>query len=180
MGGSLRAASANSALLHAMLALAPPGTTTTVYDDLAGLPHFNPDLDREGAVLPPPVATLRAAVGAADGVLIVSPEYAHGVPGSLKNALDWLVSGPEMNGRPFAVVTASPLPVGGPYAQAQLRETLRTMSAHVVIDACREVAYAGKRVDTASATITDEPTREDLRSALAALVERARPSVPER
>lgn len=172
VSGSLRAASSNSTLLEAIIGLAPPGTTTDVYDALAGLPHFNPDLDREGMAPPPPVAELRAAVGAADAVLIVSPEYAHGVPGSLKNALDWLVSSPEMIDRPFAVVTASPLQVGGPYAHAQLRETLRTMSADVVADACREVAFVGKKVAIVDGigTITDESVRDDLRKALGALL----------
>ncbi|MDJ0342106.1 NADPH-dependent FMN reductase [Streptomyces sp. H10-C2] len=172
VSGSLRAASSNSTLLRALLGLVPPGTTTAVYDALAGLPHFNPDMDREGMSSPPPVAELRAAVGSAGAVLIVSPEYAHGVPGSLKNALDWLVSGAEMIDRPFAVVTASPLQVGGPYAHAQLRETLSTMSARVVADACREVAFVGNKVAVLDGVgvITDEAAREDLRNALTALL----------
>ena len=100
------------------------------YDGLAGLPHFNPDDDEEGRPVPPAVAELRARVIAADGWVISSPEYAHGVPGSLKNALDWLVSCPELPGKPVLLLNASA--AGGDFAQASLAETLRTMSLAVL------------------------------------------------
>jgi NAD(P)H-dependent FMN reductase len=90
--GSLRSQSSNRALLQAAVKLAPEGMEITIYEGLAGLPHFNPDDDEEDTTPPQPVAELRALLAAADGILISSPEYAHGVPGSLKNALDWLVS----------------------------------------------------------------------------------------
>ncbi len=93
ISGSLRAVSSNTSLLKAAQLLAPETMRIELYDGLASLPHFNPDLDIEP--LPPPVAELRAKIGVADGLLISSPEYARGVPGSLKNALDWLVSGAE-------------------------------------------------------------------------------------
>jgi NAD(P)H-dependent FMN reductase len=76
------------------------------------------------------VGDLRARVIAADGWVISSPEYAHGVPGSLKNALDWLVSCPEVPGRPVLLLNASA--AGGDFAQAALAETLRTMSLRVL------------------------------------------------
>ena len=82
--GSLRAASSNTAVLEAMAALAPADVTITLYDRLADLPYFNPDLDREGDPPPASVADLRAQIGGADGIVICSPEYAHGVPGVLK------------------------------------------------------------------------------------------------
>ena len=96
LSGSLRARSSNTEALRAAAMLAPEWATVTLFSGLAGLPHFNPDLDVEGAVLPVPVREFRAQVDAADALLICSPEYAHGVPGSLKNALDWLVSGAEI------------------------------------------------------------------------------------
>lgn len=167
ISGSLRGASTNSALMRAALDLS--GTEEPATAAIGELPHFNPDLDGEGAIPPAPVAALRAAVAAADAVLIVSPEYAHGMPGVLKNALDWLVSGPDLIGKPVAVLSASPLPVGAPHAQAQLRETLRTMSARVIPEACLEIGFVGRKVDTATATITDPATREHVRAALAAL-----------
>ena len=100
------------------------------YDGLADLPHFNPDDDEEGSPVPPAVAELRTRVIAAEGWVISSPEYAHGVPGSLKNALDWLVSCPELPGKPVLLLNASA--AGGDFAQAALAETLRTMSLHVL------------------------------------------------
>jgi NAD(P)H-dependent FMN reductase len=111
------------------------------------LPHFNPDLDFEGAELPPSVVDFRKAIGDADAILISSPEYAHGVPGSLKNALDWLVSGPEMPGKTTGLLTASARSL---FAHAALEETLRTMSADVVAGAVVVVPMEGRRLDAAS------------------------------
>jgi NAD(P)H-dependent FMN reductase len=103
------------------------------YEGLDSLPHFNPDLDDEGAAPPRAVAALRAAFAAADGILVSSPEYAHGVPGSLKNALDWLVSSGEQIGKPVLLINASPN--GGQYAQAALLDILKVMSADVLEEA---------------------------------------------
>ncbi|MFO0631409.1 MAG: NADPH-dependent FMN reductase [Nannocystaceae bacterium] len=124
--GSLRARSTNTAALEALAALAPAGTSVVRYRGLGELPHFNPDLDGEGAVAPAAVAALRAEVTAADALVICSPEYAHGVPGSLKNALDWLVSCTELPGKVAALLVVSPSSV---FVHAALRETLQTMSA---------------------------------------------------
>jgi NAD(P)H-dependent FMN reductase len=128
--GSLRAQSSNRALLRAAVKLALEGIDLTIYEGLATLPHFNPDDDEEGATPPPPVAELRSLLAAADGILISSPEYAHGVPGSLKNALDWLVSDGALVDKPIALICASP--AGGQYAQASLVETLTTMNWRVL------------------------------------------------
>lgn len=118
---------------------------------------------------PAPVAALRRAVAEADAVLVVSPEYAHGVPGVLKNALDWLVSSAEFLDKPTAVLTASPSPTGAAYAHEQLRETLRMMSADVLPDACRNLTAIGPKTDPATATVTDPATLQELRTAMAAL-----------
>ncbi len=123
--GSLRAQSSNLALLRA----ATIAADVQIYDGLANLPHFNPDDDVEGATPPPAVVALRAMLADADGILISSPEYAHGVPGSLKNALDWLVSDGALVGKPVALINASP--VGGEFARDSLVETLRTMNWRV-------------------------------------------------
>src|SRR5437660_3669370 len=117
--GSLRAQSSNLALLRAAAKI---GTEVQIYDGLADLPHFNPDDDVEGATPPPAVAALRAMLADADGILISSPEYAHGVPGSLKNMLDWLVSDGALAGKPVALINASP--AGGAFARDSLVETL--------------------------------------------------------
>jgi chromate reductase len=88
LSGSLRAASENTRLLHALARLVPAGMEVAVYSGLGVLPLFNPDIEIPN---PPAVATLRAAIKAADAVVIASPEYAHGVSAVIKNALDWMV-----------------------------------------------------------------------------------------
>lgn len=128
--GSLRAQSSNLALLCATAKVAPTGMEVTIYDRLASLPPFNPDDDEEGAHPPPPVAALRALLAAAGGIVISTPEYAHGLPGALKNALDWLVSDGALVDKPVVVLNASP--VGGQFAQASLVETLTTMNWRVI------------------------------------------------
>jgi chromate reductase len=146
ISGSLRARSSNTEVLRAAALVAPPSVRVDLFDGLAALPHFNPDLDVEGAVLPEPVRDFRARIAAACGILICSPEYAHGVPGVLKNALDWLVSGPEMVHKPVGLINASPRST---HAQASLAETLRTMSATLVAGASVELALGGRGLDAA-------------------------------
>ncbi|KIZ19273.1 NADPH-dependent FMN reductase [Streptomyces natalensis] len=166
LSGSLRERSSTGAVLRSALDLhdGPAGTA-----DIGTLPHFNPDLDGESATPPPAVAALRTAAAAADAILIVSPEYAHGVPGTLKNALDWLVSSGECVDKPIAVITASPFPTGGSYANAQLRETLKTMSGRIIPSACLEIPAIGPKTDPATERVSDEATLTDLRTALQAL-----------
>ena len=130
ISGSLRAASSNRTLLQAAAALAPAGVTILLSDHLVTLPHFNPDLD--GAARPPAAEAWRQATGSADGLLISTPEYAHGLPGALKNGLDWLVSDPAVLHKPIAVWNASGR---GEHARASLLEILRTMSTTVVAEA---------------------------------------------
>jgi NAD(P)H-dependent FMN reductase len=139
ISGSLREQSTNSRLLRAARLVAPRDVIIDLYPSLGELPHFNPDLDLD--VPPPIVAALREEIGKSDAVMICSPEYAHGVPGTLKNALDWLVASAEMVGMIVALVNAS---ARSTYAQAQLAETLRTMSTDV-IEAV--IGLDGRRID---------------------------------
>jgi NAD(P)H-dependent FMN reductase len=139
--GSLRSGSSNATLLNAFAQLAPEGVSVTLVDGIGSLPHFNPDLEED---MPPPVADWRRAIGQADALVFCSPEYAHGVPGSLKNALDWLVSGPEFVGKAVGVINASPY---SSHAHASLLEILRTMSAHLVEGATVTVPLKGKKLD---------------------------------
>lgn len=166
ISGSLRARSINTEVLHAARLVAPPAVRITLYGGLAELPHFNPDLDAEGSVPPAPVQALRTQVAAADGILICSPEYAHGVPGALKNALDWLVSGPEIPHKPIGVLNASPRST---HAPASLAETLRTMSTVLVAGASIDLPLSGRRLD-AAAIARDPVLAQLLRSAVEALV----------
>lgn len=133
ISGSLRTGASNTAVLQAAALLAPPDVTITLYDALGALPHFNPDLDSpDGGQLPEIVAGLRKQIGHADGVLISCPEYAHGIPGSFKNLLDWLVGSTEFPGKPVALLNTSPMSV---HAPAQLAEVLTTMNATLVSQA---------------------------------------------
>ena len=145
ISGSLRAVSTNTALLKAAMLLQPAGMQIEFYEGLATLPHFNPDDDV--APLPPAVADWRAKVAAADGLLISSPEYARGIPGSLKNALDWLVSGPEHPGKPIAFFHASERGVA---SQAALRLVLETMGTRIVDSACITINLLGSEKDAAT------------------------------
>lgn len=167
ISGSLRAGSSNAALLGAAALAAPAGVEVVAYDDLAALPAFNPDLDRAlgDPALPATVRDLRARVSAADALLISSPEYAHGPPGALKNALDWLVGGAEVPGMPVALLNAS---AHATHAQAALAETLRTMSARLVDAACVTVDMAARPRD-AVALAADPAVAGALRAVLAAL-----------
>lgn len=175
LSGSLRARSSNTGVLRTALEFASADAgAATATAGIGELPHFNPDLDGEGALAPSPVAELRAAVAAADGVLIVSPEYAQGVPGSLKNALDWLVGSGELVGTPVGVVTASPSPTGGEHAHAHLRGTLGKMSAEVIDGACLRIGLIGAKLDGTSGRLVDGEALRELRDAVRALTEAAR------
>lgn len=125
ISGSLREASTNTAILKNLQKLAPETTAITIYCPDAAIPHFSPDLDKPGAFAP--VETLRNLVKKAEAVIICTPEYAFGVPGSLKNALDWLVSSGELNQKPVAAISASPLNSGGDKALASLDLTLTAL-----------------------------------------------------
>ena len=168
LSGSLRAASTNTATLEALSVLAPPGVEIPLYRDLGALPLFNPDDDE---IAPPPaVAALRALVGSAAGLIIAAPEYAHGVPGALKNALDWLVASDAFPGKPVAMINTAPRSF---HAQSALRETLATMSARLIPEAFVALPLTGKMVDAAE--IAANPRfAAALRAALDAFVEAIR------
>jgi chromate reductase, NAD(P)H dehydrogenase (quinone) len=150
ISGSLRSASSNTAVLEAMRALAPEGMTIVLYRALGELPHFNPDHD--GDRLPDIVCELRSLVGRTDAILISSPEYAHGVPGSLKNLLDWLVGSVEFPGKPVALINMAARAV---HADAALKEILTTMSAKLIPGACVTVSLHGRPLT--AATIISNP-----------------------
>ncbi len=172
ISGSLRRTSSNTALVEAAARLAPDMVAVSIFRELDGLPFFNPDLDDED----PPVSArrFRAALDGCDAVLISSPEYAHGVPGVLKNALDWLVGSGELVGKPVALVNASPRAT---HAWASLAETLTVMSARVIRDASVTVPLQGRNLDAAGIA-ADGDLSKVLRSAIDALVKAAQePSV---
>jgi NAD(P)H-dependent FMN reductase len=126
ISGSLRSTSSNKTLLQAAAVLAPDNVTITISDSIANLPHFNPDADSENPS--PAVVDFRNQLQQADGVLICTPEYAHGVPGALKNALDWIVGSGELVNKPVALINPSTTSF---HAQNSLIETLTVMMAKV-------------------------------------------------
>ena len=161
ISGSLRRASSNGTVLQAMRRLAKPPVDIAIYAGLGALPHFNPDFDNE--LIPALAAQLRDEVAQADGLIISSPEYAHGVPGSLKNALDWLVGALDFAGKPVALINTAPRAT---HAQAMLRETLTTMAANIVADASITI-----EVPRLGATVDDVLADARCAAALAAAIE---------
>lgn len=163
ISGSLRSQSSNTRLVHAIVGLAPPDIKVKIYNGIAQLPHFNPEL--EGDLDLVAVKEWRTQLQAADGVLFCTPEYAHGVPGTLKNALDWIVSSGEFMDKPTAVISASPSPDGGDKANASLVQTLRVMMADIPDGAILCIPGISAKIN-ATGELTDTSTELTLRSVL--------------
>ena len=161
--GSLRQASINRTLLQAAQKLAPEtGLAITLFEELGTLPIFNPD--DEGRE-PQNVLDFKNQLKRADGVLVASPEYAHGVTGAIKNALDWTVASGEFMSMPVVALNASGRAT---IAQAALIDTIDTMDATILHDACVTIALNGKNYATDD-ILADETTRHPLQQALTML-----------
>ncbi len=163
VSGSLRAKSINTAVLLAAQSLAPADLEFTLWRGLGELPHFNPDLDT--ATPPAAVAAWREAVSAAGALVFCTPEYAHGVPGVLKNALDWLVSYEPFLNKQVAIINARP---GATVALASLRGTLSVMNARLLDDASVTLPLTSNSLD-AEALLRLPAVRAQLVAAIAAL-----------
>lgn len=166
LNGSTRARSTNGLFIEAILRMAGDQAGFDQTTSIAALPHFNPDLDVDPA--PAEVAAFRARLQAADGLLICTPEYAMGVPGSLKNALDWTVSSADLRLKPIMLVTAS---LSGEKAQASLLGTLTVLEGVVAPETTVLIPFARTKVD-AAAHITDAGTAEALQRAMEAFLEK--------
>lgn len=175
LSGSLREQSSNTRLLSFIGDLMPAGTEFRMYRGLAHLPHFSPDLDGDGAPTDPAVGEWRKALQTADAIVICTPEYAKGVPGTLKNALDWSVSSGEFVNKPTAAVSASPHPDGGATALHSLVLTLRMMSA-VIPDQTSLALPFVTRVMAADGRVTDAEALSSLQNLVQALLQ----AIPER
>jgi chromate reductase, NAD(P)H dehydrogenase (quinone) len=130
ISGSLQSTSSNTHFVRTAKSEAPEGVDVTVFDGVVDLPHLNPDLDGDPG--PAAVAEWRAQLAASDGVLIASPEYAHEMPGALKNALDWVVGSGELYGKRVVIVCVSPRPDGGVHVRDALARTLGAQGADVI------------------------------------------------
>jgi chromate reductase, NAD(P)H dehydrogenase (quinone) len=166
ISGSLRAASFNSALLRAAAAEMPSGATLEV-GSIKGIPLYDGDVEAAQG-LPPAVVALKELIVAADGVLLVTPEYNNSIPGVFKNAIDWLsrpsADIPRVFGRrPFAVIGASPGGFGTLLSQTAWLPVLKTLGTEAWFGGRLQVSRAGDVFD-ASGTLTDARIREQLRS----------------
>lgn len=168
ISGSLRASSSNTAICRAALDLAPDNVGISMYERLGDLPHFNPELDGDDAL--EAVNDWRTRLKTVDGAIVCTPEYAHGIPGVLKNALDWLVSSGEFVDKPTAVISASPSPDGGEKAHASLVQTLTVMSAKIVAGATLRIPAVSAKLNDRG-EVTDAATAQALRLLLDALVQ---------
>ncbi len=163
--GSTRAASSNLHLIHAISELYKSKMTIRLLEGLTAIPHFNPDLDND---LPPEaVVDFRHQLMMADGILICTPEYAMGVPGTLKNAIDWTVSSMEFSRKPTALITASSL---GEKGHASLLETLKVIEADISEDTQLVVSHVKTKVK--ADTIIDSSTLEEVNKVMQAFIEK--------
>jgi len=160
--GSLRDGSSNHNILKFLGKLAPDNIDYTIYDSLATIPPFDPGLDNDTP--PRPVTELRQLITAADAVIICTPEYAFGVPGQLKNALDWLVSSGTLVDKPVILITASS---SGEYTHPSLLRTLGALSANVVEDACLLVPFIRAKIVDG---VLDDGLKEELEKAFESLL----------
>lgn len=166
IAGALRQGSYNRALLRAAVESAPPGMTIAIHT-LDAIPLYNGDVEAAG--IPAPVTALKEAIRAADGLLILTPEYNHGMPGVLKNAVDWLSRPPKpqaFDAKPVAIGGATPGGFGTRGSQYQLRQCLTPLNAFVMPQPSLMLAGAQEKFDGTPALI-DPKTRETLQRFLA-------------
>ncbi|MGY6704124.1 NADPH-dependent FMN reductase [Roseinatronobacter sp.] len=162
LSGSLRRASFNAGLLRAATELVPKGARIEI-GSIRDVPLYDGDLEKSSG-LPPAVQLLQSHLQAADGVLLVTPEYNNGIPGVFKNAIDWMSRGPGLQmwaGKPVAVIGASPGGFGTIMAQNHWLPVLRTLKATVWAEGRLMVSRAGDLFD-ADGNLTDTASRDRL------------------
>lgn len=160
VSGSTREKSTNLCLILAIKELYKDNFEIDIYNEIADLPQFNPDLDIDPA--PEKVLELRKKLKQADGILICTPEYAMGVPGTLKNAIDWTVSSCEFSKKPVALITASSV---GEKAHASLLETLKIIESNITSDTQLLISFAKTKISS-DAVITDRETLDQVKKVI--------------
>ncbi|HZR45315.1 MAG TPA: NADPH-dependent FMN reductase [Candidatus Manganitrophaceae bacterium] len=171
IAGSLRKGSFNRALLNAAIDVAPKGVAIRVFDRLAEIPPFNADVEAAGD--PEPVAALKSAIRGADALLIASPEYNYGIPGVLKNAIDWASRPPDssvLKNKPAAIMGATPGMTGTARAQLALRQAFLFTQTFAILQPEVLVARAQEKIDP-EGRLKDEATRGFIRQLLESLVD---------
>ena len=178
LAGSLRAGSYNRALLRAAIEHAPEGMTIRPFD-LIGVPLYNGDVEAEGD--PESVARFKQAIREADGVLMVTPEYNHGVPGVMKNAVDWASRPPQdaaLSGKPVGIIGASPGITGTARGQSQLRQAFEFTNSYCMPQPELLVFKAHEKFDS-DGGLADAATAQYLGRYLAAFADWVRRFVPD-
>jgi len=178
LAGSLRRGSYNRALLRAAAELAPDGMTVEIFD-LIDVPLYNGDVEAAGD--PEAVARLKRAIAAADGVLMATPEYNHGVPGVMKNAVDWASRPPRaapLGGKPVGIIGASPGITGSARGQSQLRQAFEFTNSYCMPQPELLVFKAHEKFD-AEGNLTDATTAQFLGRYLTAFAAWVRRFVPD-
>ncbi len=168
--GSTRSDSSNHRLIKAIAELLTDDLTVIVFDSIASLPHFNPDLDTETA--PEVIIQFRHLLKQASGILICTPEYAMGLPGSLKNALDWTVSSMEFSGKPTVAITAS---TSGAKAHASLLDTLKIIEAGCDEHTQLQIPFIKTKL-SAENKISDQQTQDAIIRVMNAFIKKMRMS----
>ncbi|PWB59861.1 MAG: hypothetical protein C3F17_15765 [Bradyrhizobiaceae bacterium] len=165
--GSLRQRSYNAALARALPALAPPGMRIAPAPPFREFPHYDADVQNETG-FPPAVTALAETVRAADGVIVVSPEYNWTIPGALKNALDWVsrLKDQPFKEKPVALQSASTALLGGSRMQYHMRQALASIDAFVMIRPEIIVTFAPQKFDEQTLDLTDQPTRNIVKQQL--------------
>ena len=166
ISGSVREKSYNTALLKAASKLSPENINISVFDTIQNIPIFDPVIEED--LFPKEVNNLLSKIRKSDGVIISTPEYAHGITGVLKNALDWLVSTDALILKPVVVTSVSTSGLGGVRSHSPLVLILSAMNSNVVVDGSLNVPYAKQRFDD-DLNLIDSITKEAINSSLMAL-----------
>ena len=163
--GSTKKFSTNLSLIKAIANISDAYFSITIFDGLDMLPHFNPDLDIEPA--PQTIINFRKLLKDSDGILICTPEYAMGVPGTLKNAIDWTVSSCEFSHKPVALITASSV---GQKGHAALLETLKVIECNITDETQLLISFSKTKINDKS-QITDAETFEHVNQLIRAFLQ---------
>ena len=163
--GSTRKNSINHSLIKAIADLSVESLNVTVYNRIANLPQFNPDIDGDSVISE--VADFRQKLQDAEGILICTPEYAHGVPGTLKNAIDWTISSGEFPHKPTMLITAS---TDGSYGHKALLETLKAIEAKNIDNLQMVIPFAKTKISIDN-TIIHKKTLADVKALITTFIE---------
>lgn len=163
--GSTRQNSINHSLIKAIVDLSTENLDITIFDGIANLPQFNPDND--GEYVANEVADFRQQVNNAEGIIICTPEYAHGVPGTLKNAIDWTISSSQFPHKPTMLITASTV---GSFGHKALLETLKAIEAKNIDNLQLVISFAKTKINNEN-QITDNKTLHEVQALLTRFIQ---------